>query len=911
MQQEREMGYSIRTPNGELSLKKFKNTLDYSLDAEKLKEIYHKVTRRKNFSFTIHQKSYTQQIINVTFKYAYKAFNKASKNIYIRSGYCFRDCTFQDGVCISDEKLIAIQTGIAISNPLPQNTLGNHFTYDSQSKTYIQVGVIPTLKTRAALREALYTNGFICDGISYVRYKRSSGSSRVGKCLFINQILYPRMDKWDQCGLSIKNGNSIDLAAYEAYISLTLSSNIDFIQILPENILIIDDYESKFTDNVIAVEEENGTLAAAEKEVEITNRIWDGQSLLDISLFEKYADKGMLLLRNRFFKSCAFNCNVQKWFADQKITKIQQLNGFTLARDVRDIKLITTPSSIKYLKFGTITQWLKNIDATFGIVKHEKEPHYFSGRMVRTNYQLLNTLQLSYDETKALLQPTLDYIYNICSDPDILRYHIAYPYKETDSGPLHSKNEIIFKCLGINNQFTKTKLYADFRNDLVRALFDDVRDGKILVNGNYSTLFGNGMEMLKAAIDKFDGTSELRGNEIRSTRFGYGQTLLGCRSPHVTMGNIALLHNVACDNYGKYFNLTNEIVCMNSIGENILQRLQGADFDSDTILLTDHALLIQTAQKNYSHFKVPVNMVAATTSKRCYTPQQQADLDVKTSVNKIGENINLSQQLNSLLWDQRSKDKPIKEIKSLYLDICKLSVLSGIEIDKAKKEFLIETGKELAILKKKYEISEDGKTVKPHFLKRITLNNGFKLSEKVKYKDFDTTMDYVQTIVNSFSRKHIRKKQEKYEAFISMIKAPNLSPQSIKQGHYYKQKNCIMERIKQTKSAISALYHNYDMLTKEEKENVRNMVHELRQECIQEMDDIHCSQATLYLLLKEIDKKENKDIARFVFGILFGSPNKPFFEMMIHSKEILYELKEAKNGTIQLYNFLFNKQPIP
>ena len=38
-----------------------------------------------------------------------------------------------------------------------------------------------------ALREHFYTNGFCVNGVHYVRYKRSAGSSREGKCLFIDE----------------------------------------------------------------------------------------------------------------------------------------------------------------------------------------------------------------------------------------------------------------------------------------------------------------------------------------------------------------------------------------------------------------------------------------------------------------------------------------------------------------------------------------------------------------------------------------------------------------------------------------------------------------------------------------------------------------------------------------------------
>ena len=44
------------------------------------------------------------------------------------------------------------------------------------------------------LRAHFYENGFYLDGVHYVRYKRSAGSSREGKCLFIDERLYKAIE---------------------------------------------------------------------------------------------------------------------------------------------------------------------------------------------------------------------------------------------------------------------------------------------------------------------------------------------------------------------------------------------------------------------------------------------------------------------------------------------------------------------------------------------------------------------------------------------------------------------------------------------------------------------------------------------------------------------------------------------
>ena len=111
------------------------------------------------------------------------------------------------------------------------------------------------------LRAYFYENGFYLDGVHYVRYKRSAGSSREGKCLFIDERLYKAMDNWSSCGLKAQ----ADLASWESYKALSLSSIKGTVNIPLDGILFVPDYKSIFTEEVISVELKDGKLVAEQK----------------------------------------------------------------------------------------------------------------------------------------------------------------------------------------------------------------------------------------------------------------------------------------------------------------------------------------------------------------------------------------------------------------------------------------------------------------------------------------------------------------------------------------------------------------------------------------------------------------------------------------------------------------------
>ena len=910
------IGYKLTTKTGDINYNRFINSLDFSLDSEKIKETATNVYGAKEiFSFWHNGKEYSDKIINVTFKYSSKDFNKVKKNTFVMDGYSLSELEFKDNIAVDSGTIV----GIILSTPTLKKTIfdlpeGFIYIENSNGDFIYSVKTVGVIYSKRELRNYLYQNGFNCNGKHYIRLKRTSGSARVGKCLFIEEHLYPEIHKWEMCGLTVKEGDCVDLAALESYISLPTSSAIDTIKIDPKSILVIPDCESKFKEDSIIVEmDKNKRMVAREGEIEISNSIFDGQSLIDKSIMGEYENYGMVLLRNRFFKSCCFNTNIQKWFEDNHITSISQLNkdSVTLAKDIKEIKLITTPNSIKYIKFAPLLQWLNNIDFIFSVVKHEKKTHLFNGKMVQAHYQLLNTLQLTPEEIRCLLEPSLKYVNLLNTDTDVLKYHVKCSVLDSDIAPSVSnvfkdKNDIIYTMMNISDIFYRTKYFYDFKKETCKSYLKNLKKGHILINGNYSVLFGNPYEMLLHTIGEFDinlNESSLPPGHIHTKRYPYGKKLLGCRSPHISTSNILITTNMRHDLIDTYFNLTEEIVCLNAINENIMERLSGCDYDSDQMILTDNEILINAAIKNYEVFKVPANRVEARKSKRFYTSADKSDLDYCTSENKIGEIVNLSQELNTLMWDiinqsHKSLKDSYANIKEIYHDICILNVLSCIEIDKAKKEFDISSSREIKEIKEKWaRRTFDKKVIKPAFLGFVAQTKGYRNPLKKKYNYHKTSMDYLLKEIN-----HYRSEKTEADNFTKLSECFQFSGFHAHSVNW-KQTNKIVKLCETATSAINAVWSK-EYYTTEEK---YILTQRYKDDLVFGIQKMKINQHTLFILITYVDMEKYSRISKLLFFVLFNYKNEIIIDMMTNMDHPASYIRECDNGEIDLYGIKFKR----
>ncbi|WP_258205699.1 hypothetical protein [Paenibacillus radicibacter] len=736
---------------------------------------------------------------------------------------------FKRNVKAAEDTIRALKNKISTSlNPIQAENSNNDLTEKQKERKEIKrqnllnyisklEDFISTVETEAhldkwkevnidKLREQLYINGFILKSVNtktgeitenkYVVYKRSSAKSRVGQCLFIKEHLFNDMISWSRMGLPLQNVK-IDYPSLLAYESLVGSSLEDTIAIDPKNILIVSDVESHFNQecNVIRTGA-NGYLDSFQERVNIKNSLFDGESLLDSDYFSE--GKSMKLLRNHMFKSAAFNCCIQKYLIDKCPLEIdysewEVKNMFGERMFAKDIHLIITPSSLKALKFSNVFgsgqeaelemwKYWKMIVADngnlFGVCKSEKQSKLGADESGRTlqqlSYQMVNSLPMTQRDMNKLVVFENDYINRLKNDDDFFIEHVRKAISNTNS------NAMMVSLYEHNNEITRIKMFRDFRKKEIFNHSEYIKRGKIRLHGDYAVMLGNPMEYLDHAIGCFDPSSyALKTNEVFTMMFEADKLLVGFRNPHTSPSNVLVAKNTYNKDIMKYFNLSDNIVCVNAIDFPLQDILSGCDYDSDTLLLIDNELVLELAEKCFGKYRVCINDVRS--SKKDYQLNNRdmalIDNQLSTSQRNIGTVVNTGQLLMSTYWDLISKGETMTSLSELLKKIDVMTVLSGICIDLAKKMYNIDINKEISYAKKTKELS--GKY--PLFWKYVKK----KKSDLLKRNKYFTPMDFLYEEIDSENadrKKNMgledllekkeknnadRKQQEKIEEYVS------------------------------------------------------------------------------------------------------------------------------------------------
>lgn len=543
------------------------------------------------------------------------------------------------------------------------------------------------------------------DIIEYRMLYRTPGKAKKGSCMFIRKSLYKKARHFLYMGINLpkKNAPIVEIGAYSSLITSSIESRI---KIDPSEILVIKDIDSVFKTNVISIEvdADNHCKAVPYSDYPVVNTLFDGQALIDASIFPTWAN-GYILLRQHMCKMAAFSSNIQLFFKDYfgdryDSAVVKDMWGNEIP--VRQVKLITTENALKFLKFDGITfeywsEWVRKNGCLFGIVKTAH--HSKLGDVQRMSYQMVNALDMN--SVQSVMKDSIEYIQKLRTDDAAF-----LDYLERNKN--FSKDyEVLIALVKHNPQFIQCDYFRQRRNKIVTDYVTNMKTGRIIQNADNLTIVGSPYAMLLHSVGEDvekDPTFKVEAGAIQcwTNRFGDGEYLAEFRSPYNSMENMGYLHNVRSKEIDRYLNLGKLCIAVNLIHTDFQARNTGSDQDSDVIYTTNQCDIVNHAKWCYSNKATIVNNIPK--DKNIYNNSLHSfavvDNALAASQTDIGESSNIAQICLSYSYN-------FKEQK--YEDaVCILSVLAQVAIDSAKRRFCVDVTDEIKRIKKLVNVKGNG-----------------------------------------------------------------------------------------------------------------------------------------------------------------------------------------------------------
>ncbi len=535
--------------------------------------------------------------------------------------------------------------------------------------------------------------------IHYKMLYRSTGKAKKGTCMFIRDRLYNKAIKYLRMGIKLPKKNA-DIVGISAYSSLVSSGIVGKVKINPRNILVLKDVDRYFNTDVISVEvdKDKHCIAKLIKDYRLKNTLFDGQALIESSIFPEWG-RGYILLRHHFCKMAAFCSNIQLFFQDyfgDNYYSATVKDMWGNEHYVKDIELITTDNAMKWIKYNVSYEyWCDKVDKNgdlFGIVKTAHPSKL--GNVQRMSYQMVNSLNI--ETMGEVCKESIEYINRLKQDDE---FFLEYLQKNVN---FSNDYDVLVALCKQNKDFIRSSYFRERKKAIIMSYVLNFKSGRILQNADNLVIVGSPYAMLLYGatgdpniVDEDDTfTTEEIATQCYTTRFANEEYLAEFRSPFNGKYNLGYLHNVYDERFKKYFKLCDQIVAINMNGTDFQDRNNGSDQDSDSLYVTNQPQIVEHAKNCQDLYPTIVNNIPKDSNVYNNTMDDFAKLDNKLAASQmdIGESSNLAQLAQT--YDYSFGDQKYKDY------VCILSVLAQIAIDSAKRLFDVDVGKEIKRMKK-------------------------------------------------------------------------------------------------------------------------------------------------------------------------------------------------------------------
>lgn len=564
----------------------------------------------------------------------------------------------------------------------------------------------------------MYENGLYINGEKYERLSCSASQARTSTVIFCKSNILEEVER------RLNNGRDVEKkfspSKFNAYFGLSSSAT----KIVSEpKFVVIKDFENKvdFDANFVI---ENGwnvddTVKLKHLENVPMNRT-DGMGLISPKLAEQWAKElgldympSQFCIRQNFIKGmvCVFpihefceEVNGGNYIID---TIYKDKNGEYIKADLREYDLILTESQFKlWDSFDSINQYIENYrenNLKWGVaITTPKE----ANRMLRLNYQFIQTLNLHKKDIEKLCSTFIDWLSKVSyQDRHYMLLFLLGVNNTKDKIErfMRSSNEYWIKALVLNDDIKNDKYIRTKIRKLIKKKIEDGCKGDIYVDGNFQVIVSDpygfmqhacGLEvngLLKEGMSYSNYWNQMKIEQVDAMR-----SPLTYLSEHVVLN---LQKDEMTEKWYRYCKLG---IILNYHGHETFN-FAGSDFDFDIVATTSNKVMINGIYKN----ELPVVYDAPKPKKVHFTNDDLFMSDLFSFGSIIGSITNKSSDgyaLLPLIEERFGIDsQEYRLLKSRLQQCCKAQ---SAQIDKAK------IGREVKGIPKKWIIKNKIKVKK-------------------------------------------------------------------------------------------------------------------------------------------------------------------------------------------------------
>lgn len=484
-----------------------------------------------------------------------------------------------------------------------------------------------------------------------VKYKRllgTAGSIKKSTIIFVNEQIHGELMR------RLNNGRDMEKAfvpaKLNAYMALSCSASI---AVSWPKAIVVDDAITHFKNDVLLVDDSDFTkeepIVKLVEGFDIEYNVSDGMGFMTPEMSAKWAQElnegdepiSGVNTRCSFLKGMLFTVPF-KQFAEEVAHTYTIVDAWGTERDVRDADVIITTSMLKlwdsYPSYEAYYENCVKNGHEFAVAK--STPHKLRN-MHTTNYQYLQDFSLNDEQIDHLIAPTVGKIKD-CLGLDWRKLILYMCGQGLDERTVELMEPMCKAIMAnpelINDPYVRSKVQR-----MIQKRIKTAKIGVLDVEGDYAIL-GNDPYSLLQHMFGMPITGLLKAGECYHQYWSDRAVdeIILFRAPMTSHNNVCKMRVVASDEMQKWYKYI-QTCCLINSWDTTATRLNGADYDSDSVFATNNRILLDTFE-----YKMTLMCVQSKTAKKVPTEEDYVSSEIAGFGDSIGSITNRATNMISL-----------------------------------------------------------------------------------------------------------------------------------------------------------------------------------------------------------------------------------------------------------------------